>query len=75
MPEPKIEEITHFEFTYTPMFDGTTNIRYVTVNVYAKDRKEAELVAHNEAWKFFNLDLRCSVEEKRHGYARTNKDT
>lgn len=64
-----IEEISAFEFTYKP-FDGGFPIRSCTIVIYAKTRKEAELIALANNWKFFNQDCTCSVTEKSGGYRK-----
>ena len=62
-----IEEVTMFEFEYHP-FNSSFPIRAVTVLIYAKDRKEAELIAINNKHRFFDEDCTCIVTEKAKGY-------
>ncbi len=62
-----IEEITAYEFTYRP-FDNSFPIRSCTIVIYAKTRKEAELTALANNWKFFSQDCTCVVVEKPGGY-------
>lgn len=62
-----IEEITAYEFIYTP-FDRSFPIRNCRILIYATSRKEAELIALSNHWKFFDQDCTCSVTEISHGY-------
>jgi hypothetical protein len=68
-----IEEIKAFSFMYVP-FDRTCPIRSCELIIYAKDRKEAELLALDNNWKFFNLDHSVVVTEKPFsGYRRKHE--
>ncbi len=69
-----IEEITCYEFTYTP-FDRSFPIRSCKLTIYAKDRKEAELIAMDKGWKFFEQDCTVSVVEAMHGYRQVLEET
>lgn len=64
------EEISAFEFTYRP-FDRNFPIRSMTVLIYARDRKEAELINLANNYKFFEQDSTCDVKEFGGGYRRT----
>lgn len=63
----EIEEITAYEFTYRP-FDTSYPIRSCVITIYAKTRKEAELIAMTYNYKFFEQDCSCSVQEYPGGY-------
>lgn len=62
-----IEEVTAFEFVYRP-FDSSYPIRSMVATIYAKTRKEAELIALDNNWKFFNQDTTVVVRELGSGY-------
>lgn len=64
-----VEEFTAYVFTYKP-FDSNFPIRSVEVTIYAKTRKEAELIALDNNYKFFDQDATCSVTEFVGGYRR-----
>jgi len=66
-----MEEITAYIFTYTP-WDRNFPIRSCEITIYAKSRKEAELIAIANNYKFFEQDCTCSVVEKPGGYRRTD---
>lgn len=57
-----VEQISAFEFTCTP-WDRNCPIKQMVIIIYAKDRKEAELIKLNNDYKFFNQDLTISVRE------------
>jgi len=57
-----IEEISAFEFTYT-FWDTSYPIRIVTVIIYARNRKEAELINLKYTWEFPTKDADISVKE------------
>jgi hypothetical protein len=67
-----IEEVAAFEFTYRP-FDSRFPIRSCVMTIYAKDRKEAELIALTNNYKFFNESCTCSVREFSGGYRQVIK--
>jgi hypothetical protein len=67
-----IEEITAFEFTYTP-WDNKFPIKQAVLTIVAKDRKEAELIALENDHKFFDQDNHVRVKEILQGYRQLNK--
>lgn len=64
-----IEPIKLFTFIYVP-FDSNFPIRSCTIEIAAKDRKEAELIAIANNYKFFDQDATCAVTESGIGYRR-----
>jgi hypothetical protein len=62
-----VEEVSAYEFTYRP-FDNTFPIRSCVIYIFAKDRKEAELIALKYSHKFFDESHTCSVREYGSGY-------
>lgn len=64
-----MKEITAFKFTYTP-FDRSYPIRFVDVHIIAETRKEAEMIAMDKKWTFFNQDCHCEVIEILKGYSQ-----
>lgn len=63
----KVEEITAYAFTYTP-FDKDFPIRSCEIVIYAKTRKEAELIALANNYKFFDQSCTVTVKEFGGGY-------
>lgn len=57
-----IEEIRGYEFICRP-FDVSFPIRSMIVTIYAKSRKEAELIKLNYDYKFFEQDMFVTVNE------------
>ena len=68
----KIEKITAFEFVCRP-FDDSFPIRSCVLTIYARDRKEAELIKLSNDHKFFDQDLTVSVREVGDGYRQVVK--
>lgn len=64
-----IESIKAYKFTYTP-FNRDYPIRSCELIIYAKTRKEAELIALDEGWKFFDQDCSVVVETIIEGYRK-----
>lgn len=64
-----MKEITAFKFTYTP-WDTNYPIRFVDVHIIAETRKEAEMIAMDKKWTFFNQDCSCEVIEVLKGYTQ-----
>ena len=63
-----IEEVTAYEFSYTP-WDENYPVRCCRILIYARTRREAELIALQN-YKFFDQDATCSVKEVGIGYRR-----
>jgi hypothetical protein len=61
-----IELITLFKFTYIPFEKGS--IRFVDVFITAKDRKEAELIALEKNYEFFDQSCTVNVAEVLQGF-------
>jgi hypothetical protein len=57
-----IEEYNEYKFIYYP-WDREFPIKRCELIIFAKDRKEAELLALNNNWKFFDQDQHVKVEE------------
>lgn len=57
-----MNEKIEYKFIYTP-FDQDFPIKQVVVHIVAKTRKEAELIAMDRKWTFFNQSLSCCVLE------------
>jgi hypothetical protein len=57
-----VDKLIVFEFTYT-CWHREFPIRSCTMVIYAKDRKEAELIALGNNYKFFDQDLFVHVTE------------
>jgi hypothetical protein len=57
-----IESITEYAYSCTPIFKDMTPIQSMTVYIRAKDRREADFLFERYAHKFFDLDLRRSVQ-------------
>jgi hypothetical protein len=62
-----IEEIKAFEFTYIP-FNQNFPISKCVFTIVAKNRKEAELIALSNDYKFCDQDHTVSVKEILQGY-------
>jgi hypothetical protein len=63
-----IEKIFCWSVVCTPWYKGS--IRNMTIEVVAKDRKEAELIIMNEAHKFFDQDMHYIWGEPIEGYKK-----
>lgn len=66
----EIEEISAYSFFYKP-FDNSFPIKSCEIIIYAKNRKEAELIALRYNWKFFDESATVVVTEKGLGYRQT----
>jgi hypothetical protein len=64
-----IEEITAYIFTYIP-WNRNFPIKSCDIIIYAKTRKETELIALQNNHKFFEQDCNCIVIEKPGGYRK-----
>lgn len=65
----KLIEVTEFKFVYIP-WDKNFPVKRCELSIIAKDRKEAELLAMEHGWKFFEQDCTCEVSEGLKGYIR-----
>lgn len=68
-----IEEIQSYTFTYTP-WEREFPIRMCKLFIVAKSRKEAELIALDKGWKFFDQDCTVQVSEDFQGYRQVLGD-
>lgn len=57
-----IKPIIEYAFSCTPMFKDKTPIQSMTVYIRAETRGEADLLFDQHAHKFFDLDMRRSVQ-------------
>lgn len=62
-----IKQIQEYTFTYFP-FDSKFPIRSCSIQIIARNRREAELIALENSHKFFNESCTCEVKEGRFGY-------
>lgn len=67
-----IEEITAYIFTYIP-WDRDFPIKSCDIVIYARSRREAELIALENNYKFFDQDCNIVVIEKSGGYRQVNE--
>jgi len=58
--------ITLYRFTYTPL--GKSPIRSIDVFIEAESRKEAELIALDHSYRFFDQDNTVKVEKILEGF-------
>jgi hypothetical protein len=62
-----IEEIQEYIFTYHP-FDKEFPIRSISIQIIARNRKEAELISMRNSYKFFDQSCTVVVKEGGKGY-------
>ena len=64
-----MNEIIEYEFKYIP-FNKNFPIKSCKIIINAKTRKEAELIALDMNWKFFDEDCFIIVRELLKGYEK-----
>ncbi len=67
-----IKPINEYAYSCTPMFKDKTPIQSMTVYIRAETRSEADILFDQHAHKFFDLDMRRSVQIHS-GYIRTEE--
>ena len=71
----KVEEVTAFEYTCTPMFRESFPIRSCVMTIYARNRAEADELFYRHNHQFFDQDINVSVREFGGGYRQVVETT
>ncbi len=62
-----MKEIKLFKFTYIP-WDKNYPIKSIDLFIVAEDKKEAEMIALSNNYKFFEQDCNVIITEELQGY-------